>query len=66
MRAIAGKDHLARAKLCSKLTKYPDVEDYLVALQEHDEHQLFLARQYLYDIRNIYIALVETIRAAGV
>lgn len=30
MRAIAGKDHLARAKLCAKLTKYPNIEDYLV------------------------------------
>ena len=30
-----------------------------MALQEHDEQQLFLAQQYLSDIQNIYMTLFE-------
>ncbi|KAF8973617.1 proteasome activator pa28 [Flammula alnicola] len=66
MRDIARKDHLARAKICSKLIKYSGVEDYVLALKEHDEQQLFLAHQHLNDLRNIYVALTDTIRRSGV
>ncbi|KAF9477512.1 hypothetical protein BDN70DRAFT_810588, partial [Pholiota conissans] len=62
IRSLPGKDYLTRAKLCSKLVKYPTVEDYQNALQEHDEQHLHLAHQCLYDIRNIYIVLVEIIK----
>lgn len=51
--------HLARAKICSKLIKYPNVEDYALALREHDEKQLFFARQNLIDIRNIYAVITD-------
>lgn len=32
MRTLPGKDYLARAKICSKIMKYPTVEDYQVIL----------------------------------
>ncbi|KAI6047813.1 proteasome activator pa28 REG alpha beta subunit [Pisolithus marmoratus] len=51
--------YLARAKICSKLIKYPNVEDYALALREHDEKQLFFARQNLVDIRNIYAVITD-------
>ncbi|KAL4070759.1 proteasome activator pa28 REG alpha beta subunit, partial [Scleroderma citrinum] len=51
--------HLARAKICSKLIKYPNIEDYTLALKEHDEKQLFFARQNLIDIRNIYAVVTD-------
>jgi len=66
MRDVARKYYIARAKICSKLVKYPDIQDYLMALQEHDEQQLFLARQYLFDIQNIYMALFEMIEKTGI
>ncbi|KAI6120736.1 proteasome activator pa28 REG alpha beta subunit [Pisolithus croceorrhizus] len=51
--------YLARAKICSKLIKYPNIEDYALALREHDEKQLFFARQNLIDIRNIYAVITD-------
>ncbi|KIM70365.1 hypothetical protein SCLCIDRAFT_1207704 [Scleroderma citrinum Foug A] len=53
--------HLARAKICSKLIKYPHIEDYILALKEHDEKQLFFARQNLIDIRNIYAVVTDIV-----
>jgi len=50
---------LARAKIASKLIKYPNIEDYALALREHDEKQLFMARQHLHDLRNIYAVLTD-------
>ncbi|KAF9015585.1 proteasome activator pa28 REG alpha/beta subunit [Cyathus striatus] len=61
LRDAARQNHLARAKLCSKLLKYPHVEDYTLALREHDEKQLYLARQHLSDIRNMYAVLTDLI-----
>ncbi|KZS95913.1 proteasome activator pa28 REG alpha/beta subunit [Sistotremastrum niveocremeum HHB9708] len=51
--------HLARAKICSKMIKYPHLEDYPLALAEHDEKQYYFARQHLIDIRNIYAVLTD-------
>ncbi|KAH7885980.1 proteasome activator pa28 REG alpha beta subunit [Phlebopus sp. FC_14] len=53
------QNHLARAKICSKLIKYPNIEDYTFSLMEHDEKQLFFARQNLTDIRNIYAVMAD-------
>ncbi|KAF8632997.1 hypothetical protein AX15_001594 [Amanita polypyramis BW_CC] len=61
LRDAARQDYLARAKICSKLIKYPNVEDYTLALQEHDGRQLYLARQNLTDIRNMYAVLTDLI-----
>ncbi|KAF8898959.1 proteasome activator pa28 REG alpha/beta subunit [Infundibulicybe gibba] len=55
------QDHLARAKICTKLIKYPNVEDYALSLKEHDEKQLYLSRQHLFDIRNIYAVVTDLI-----
>ncbi|KAE9400551.1 proteasome activator pa28, REG alpha/beta subunit [Gymnopus androsaceus JB14] len=46
-------------KICSKLIKYPFVEDYTSALQEHDDKQIYSARHHLQDIRNLYAALTD-------
>ncbi|THH33448.1 hypothetical protein EUX98_g766 [Antrodiella citrinella] len=59
LRDAARQDYLARAKICSKLLKYPNVEDYVLALQEHDEKQLYVARQNLIDLRNMYAILTD-------
>ncbi|KAH9937379.1 proteasome activator pa28 REG alpha beta subunit [Fomitopsis serialis] len=52
-------DHLNRAKICSKIVKYPHIEDYTLALKEHDEKQLYVARQNLHDLRNVYAILTD-------
>ncbi|THH18559.1 hypothetical protein EW146_g2461 [Bondarzewia mesenterica] len=59
MRDSARQSHLTRAKIASKLIKYPHVEDYTLALKEHDEKQLYVARQNLFDIRNIYAIMTD-------
>jgi hypothetical protein len=81
LRDIARQDHIARAKICSKIIKYPNVQDYPVcssttgysisrvnlpnlsqlALREHDEKQLYLARQHLFDLRNVYAVVTDII-----
>ncbi|KAJ7170108.1 proteasome activator pa28 REG alpha beta subunit [Mycena filopes] len=61
LRDAARNDYLARAKICSKLIKYPNVEDYTMALKEHDDNQFYLARQHLVDLRNIYAVLTDLI-----
>ncbi|KAF7981152.1 hypothetical protein HWV62_34911 [Athelia sp. TMB] len=59
LRDGARADHLTRAKICSKLIKYPHIEDYALSLKEHDEKQLYLAKQHLVDIRNIYAVITD-------
>ena len=75
--------HGARAKLCAKLIKYPNIEDYVVstivvigslvpliarialvqiALKDHDEKQLFMIRQHLHDVRNVYAILFDILQ----
>ncbi|OJT04478.1 Proteasome activator complex subunit 3 [Trametes pubescens] len=59
LRDAARQDYLTRAKICSKIMKYPHLEDYALALKEHDEKQLYIARQNLYDLRSIYAVLTD-------
>ncbi|KAI0756327.1 proteasome activator pa28 [Daedaleopsis nitida] len=59
LRDAARQDYLTRAKICSKIMKYPHLEDYTLALQEHDAKQLYVARQNLYDLRSIYAILTD-------
>lgn len=59
LRDAARQSHFNRAKLCSKIIKYPHVEDYALALKEHDQKQLYVAKQNLYDIRNVYAILTD-------
>ncbi|KAA1468049.1 proteasome activator pa28, REG alpha/beta subunit [Dentipellis sp. KUC8613] len=61
LRDNARQGHLNRAKICSKIIKYPNVEDYSIALKEHDEKQLYIARQNLFDIRNIYAVMTDVL-----
>ncbi|KAH6916933.1 proteasome activator pa28 [Coprinopsis sp. MPI-PUGE-AT-0042] len=59
IRDLSRQDHLARAKICSKLIKYPNIEDYALALKDHDEKQFYFARQHLYDLRNVYATITD-------
>ncbi|KAF9527738.1 hypothetical protein CPB83DRAFT_855543 [Crepidotus variabilis] len=62
MREVARKYRLARADLGAKVFQHPKIVDYKLALQEFDEHDLFLARQHFHDILNIYILLHDLFR----
>ncbi|KAJ3571401.1 hypothetical protein NP233_g3780 [Leucocoprinus birnbaumii] len=53
------QSHIARAKLCSKLIKYPNIEDYKLAILEHDDKQFYLSRQHLHDLRNVYAVITD-------
>lgn len=35
---------------------------FQLALKEHDEKQLYLARQHLFDIRNVYAVMTDIIQ----
>jgi len=61
LRDDARTNHLDRAKICSKLIKYPNIEDYSLALTEHDAKQLYRARQHIIDIKNIYAVLTDVL-----
>jgi proteasome activator subunit 3 (PA28 gamma) len=36
VRDTARQDHIARGKICSKMVKYPNIQDYPVRLHEMD------------------------------
>ncbi|PIL31421.1 hypothetical protein GSI_06122 [Ganoderma sinense ZZ0214-1] len=59
LRDAARQNYLTRAKLCSKIMKYPHLEDYALALKEHDEKQIYVARQNLHDLLSIYAILTD-------
>ncbi|KAH9995999.1 proteasome activator pa28 REG alpha/beta subunit [Russula vinacea] len=59
MRDGIRQNHLNRAKICSKIIKYPHLEDYALALKEHDDKQLYIARQNLSDLRNVYAVMTD-------
>ncbi|KAL5639333.1 hypothetical protein ACGC1H_006743 [Rhizoctonia solani] len=59
--AVSKSHHINRAKICSKILKYPHVEDYAIALREHDEKQFYMALRNLIDLRNIYAVLTDVI-----
>lgn len=61
-RNAALEHHLDRAKICSKLCKYPNVKDYARALEEHDKRQIYSARERLREIQNIYAILADVIQ----
>ncbi|KAK0208864.1 proteasome activator pa28 REG alpha/beta subunit [Desarmillaria ectypa] len=62
LRDTARQDYITRAKLCSKLIKYPNLEDYTLALKEHDEKQIYFSRQHIIDIRNMYASLMDLVQ----
>jgi len=53
--------HLSRAKICSKIIKYPHIEDYVIALKEHDGKQFYTAIQVLHDLQHIYAVITDII-----
>ncbi|KAI0275331.1 proteasome activator pa28 REG alpha beta subunit [Gloeopeniophorella convolvens] len=59
MRDSVRQNHVNRAKICSKIIKYPHLEDYALALKEHDDKQLYMARQNLSDLRNVYAVVTD-------
>lgn len=50
-----------RAKLVSKIVKYPQVEDYLRTIAEVDENEYLSVRQILLHVRNQYATLHDVI-----
>ncbi|KAI0053456.1 proteasome activator pa28, REG alpha/beta subunit [Auriscalpium vulgare] len=56
-RSEATDPYLERAKICSKLLKYPHLEDYAMALREFDVKELLGARHVLFTMRDHYAAL---------
>ncbi|KAI4528946.1 proteasome activator pa28, REG alpha/beta subunit [Schizophyllum commune Loenen D] len=61
LRDLARQHHLERAKICSKLIKYPNIEDYTMALREHDEKHIRVARENLTDVRDLYAVMTDLI-----
>ncbi|KAL1676169.1 proteasome activator pa28 [Schizophyllum commune] len=61
LRDLARQHHLERAKICSKLIKYPNIEDYTMALREHDEKHVRVARENLTDVRDLYAVMTDLI-----
>ncbi|KAI0003791.1 proteasome activator pa28 REG alpha/beta subunit [Russula compacta] len=61
IRDSSRQHHLNRAKICSKIIKYPHLEDYALALKEHDDKQLYIARQNLSDLRNVYAVITDIV-----
>ncbi|KAG9119358.1 hypothetical protein FRC07_005656 [Ceratobasidium sp. 392] len=59
--AVSKSHHVNRAKICSKILKYPHIEDYAIALREHDEKQFYMCLRNLIDLRNIYAILMDVI-----
>ncbi|TFK30850.1 proteasome activator pa28 REG alpha beta subunit [Coprinopsis marcescibilis] len=59
LRDVSRQDHLTRAKIGSKLVKYPNLEDYTLALRDHDEKQFFVARQSIHDLRSVYASITD-------
>ncbi|CDO73066.1 hypothetical protein BN946_scf185007.g120, partial [Trametes cinnabarina] len=59
LRDSGRQDYITRAKLCSKILKYPHLEDYALALKEHDEKVLYVSHQNLFDLRNVYAVLTD-------
>jgi len=51
--------YISRGKLASKLCKYPHVEDYALALREHDMKQFYIARQDIHELRNLHAVLTD-------
>ncbi|KIY51218.1 proteasome activator pa28, REG alpha/beta subunit [Fistulina hepatica ATCC 64428] len=62
IRDTARQDYLARAKICSKILKYPNIDDYHLSLEEHDERQQYLAREQLTDLRGLYAVITDLIQ----
>ncbi|TFY75996.1 hypothetical protein EWM64_g8013 [Hericium alpestre] len=61
MRDSARQGHLNRAKICSKIIKYPHIEDYAIALKEHDQKHIYFARQSVIEICNIYAVAMDVL-----
>ncbi|KAF5313139.1 hypothetical protein D9619_002924 [Psilocybe cf. subviscida] len=66
LRSSPQSDYLKRAKLCNDIMAYPGTPDYMSALREFDDERLFLARQRLKDLQNIYIVLAESVQQTGI
>lgn len=52
----------SRAKMVSKLAKYPHLKDYRRAVNEYDEKVFFSFKLILTELRNIYVVLYDVIQ----
>ncbi|CAL8305320.1 unnamed protein product [Merluccius merluccius] len=53
--------YITRAKLVSKVAKYPHVEDYRITVSEIDEKEYISLRLIVSELRNQYVTLHDTI-----
>jgi len=53
--------YLRRAKLISKILKYPNIEDYKQAIVELDLKEFINLRLCILDLRNLYLTLYDMI-----
>ncbi|KAN0060311.1 hypothetical protein ACQY0O_007640 [Thecaphora frezii] len=51
-----------RGDLAAKLVRFPHVEDYAMALREHDRKCLYRANMQLTDTRNMYAVVLDILR----
>lgn len=51
-----------RGDLAAKLVRYPGVEDYALALREHDRKAIYRAHMQLVDTRNMYAVVLDILR----
>jgi len=57
----AARYHVTRAKLVSKVAKFPHVEDYRVAVEETDQKELMSLRLVVTEVKNHYSTLYDLI-----
>ncbi|EPQ29150.1 uncharacterized protein PFL1_03437 [Pseudozyma flocculosa PF-1] len=51
-----------RGDLAAKMVRYPGVEDYALALREHDRKSVYRANMQLTDTRNMYAVVLDILR----
>lgn len=54
--------HSARAELAAKLVRFPGVEDYKKALEEHDRKTVYRLKMHLTDMRNMYAVVFDIVK----
>jgi len=57
----AARYHVTRAKLISKVAKFPHIEDYRASVEETDEKELLSLRLVLTEVKNHYSTLYDLI-----
>lgn len=54
--------HSSRGDLAAKLVRFPGVEDYKKAIEEHDRKTVYRLKMHLTDMRNMYAVVWDIVR----